>query len=277
MAGKMVFDQPGDPNAQVVNQGTITTIGEAGLVALAAPQVVNSGSITAHLGHVVLAGAKTATLDLYGDGLLSLDVSNEVTQTPVGANGKAVTALVTNTGAVDVDGGTAQLTARAADGIVQSLVHAGGTILADSVGSQTGTVVLGGLGGSIRVTGQLSALGKAPGTTGGEIQVDGSGKVAVASPTLINASGQAGGGVVAIGTTLARAQGGPGTASTLTAANTTIAAEATIAANATANGDGGRVTVLSTGRPAWRAASPPKADRKVAMAGSSRCRAALCL
>ena len=47
MAGKMVFDQPGDPNAQVVNQGTITTIGEAGLVALAAPQVVNSGSITA--------------------------------------------------------------------------------------------------------------------------------------------------------------------------------------------------------------------------------------
>ena len=116
------------------------------------------------------------------------------------------------------------------------------------MGSQTGTVVLGGLGGSIRVTGQLSALGKAPGTTGGEIEVDGSGKVAVASPTLINASGQAGGGVVAIGTTLARAQGGPGTASTLTAANTTIAAEATIAANATANGDGGRVTVLSTGQ-----------------------------
>ena len=94
MAGKMVFDQPGSPNARVENQGTIT-VGEAGLAALVAPQVVNSGVINAKLGHVVLAGAKTATLDLYGDGLLSLDVSNQVTQAPVGADGKPVTALVT--------------------------------------------------------------------------------------------------------------------------------------------------------------------------------------
>ena len=71
----MVFDQAANPNAAVVNQGTIT-IRQAGLAALVAPQVVNSGVITATLGHVVLAGAKTATLDLYGDGMLSLDVTN---------------------------------------------------------------------------------------------------------------------------------------------------------------------------------------------------------
>ena len=97
------------------NQGNIT-IKEAGLAALVAPQVANSGMITAKLGHVVLAGAKTATLDLYGDGLLSLDVTNQVTQAPIGKDGKAVTALVTNTGVIIADGGTVQLTARAADG-----------------------------------------------------------------------------------------------------------------------------------------------------------------
>ena len=109
----------------VVNQGTIT-VKQAGLAALVAPQVANSGAITARLGHVVLAGAKTATLDLYGDGLLSLDVTNQVTQAPVGRDGKPVTALVTNSGVILADGGTVQLTARAADGLVQNLVQAGG-------------------------------------------------------------------------------------------------------------------------------------------------------
>ena len=97
MAGVMKFDQPGNPDAQVDNQGTIT-VKQAGLAALVAPQVANSGVITARLGHVVLAGARTATLDLYGDGLLSLDVTDQVTQAPMGPDGKPVTALVTNTG-----------------------------------------------------------------------------------------------------------------------------------------------------------------------------------
>ena len=132
MAGAMIFDQPGNPNARIDNQGSIT-VRQAGLAALVAPQVANSGVITAKLGHVVLAGAKTATLDLYGDGLLSLDVSNQVTQAPAGA-----TALVTNTGVIIADGGTVQLTARAADGIVQALVQAGGRIRAATVGAQTG-------------------------------------------------------------------------------------------------------------------------------------------
>ena len=203
MAGRMVFDQAANPNAAVVNQGTIT-VRQAGLAALVAPQVANSGVINAHLGHVVLAGAKTATLDLNGDGLLSLDVSNQVTKTPVGA-----TALVTNTGVIRADGGTVQLTARAADGVVQTLVQAGGKLGANTVGARTGMVMLHGVGGSIVVTGQLSATGSAPGTMGGSIEADGSGNVMVAATARIDASGEAGGGVVAVGTTLARARGGP--------------------------------------------------------------------
>jgi len=240
MAGVMAFDQPAQPNAKVENQGNIT-IKQAGLAALVAPRVANSGMISARLGHVVLAGAKTATLDLYGDGLLSLDVTNQVTQAPSGA-----TALVTNTGVIVADGGTVQLTARAADGVVQNLVQAGGSIRAASVGSHPGTVALNGVGGSIIVEGQLAAPGLAPGTTGGAIEVVTTGNVTVASTARIDASGKAGGGVVAIGTTLARARGGSSVQAARTAKTVTVRQGATIAADAIGNGDGGRVTLLST-------------------------------
>jgi len=242
--GKLVLDQPGNPNAAVINNGNIT-VRQAGLAALVAPQVANNGTITAALGHVVLAGAKTATLDLYGDGLLSLDVNNQVTQAPVGKDGKTVTALVTNTGVIIADGGTVQLTARAADGIVQNLVEAGGKIRAATMGDHAGTISLNGVGGSIIVEGQLSATGTKPGTTGGAIEVATDGDVVLASTARINASGKAGGGTVAIGTTLARAAGGPSVTPTQIAKNVTVPKGAVIKANAIANGDGGRVVILS--------------------------------
>jgi filamentous hemagglutinin family protein len=244
MAGVMKFDQPAKPDAKVSNAGTIT-VKQAGLAALVAPQVANSGTITARLGHVVLAGAKTATLDLYGDGLLSLDVSNQVTQAPRGPDGKPVTALVTNTGTIIADGGTVQLTARAADGIVQNLVQAGGKIRAGTLGDHTGTVALNGVGGSIVVEGQLSAPGNAPGTKGGAIEVVSNGNVGITSKARIAASGKTGGGVIAIGTTLDRAKGGPGVTAAMTATNVTVQQGAQIAANAATNGPGGRVVILS--------------------------------
>ncbi len=247
MAGRMVFDQAAKPNAAVVNQGTIT-MGQAGLAALVAPQVANSGVITAKLGHVVLAGAKTATLDLYGDGLLSLDVSNEVTQAPVGPGGTKATVLVTNTGAISAAGGTVQLTARAADGIVQTLVQSGGTVERGQRGRphrhgdgerrrrlDRGGRPADGNGRGGRRDRRRHRNRRQPQRRGGR------------RSARINASGRAGGGVVAIGTDLARARGGPGVAPTVVAANTTIAHGATIGADATANGNGGRVTVLSKG------------------------------
>src|ERR1051326_5153827 len=75
--GNIVFDKPGNPNARIINNGNITISG-AGLAGLVAPEVANNGVIDAKLGHVVLAGAKTATLDLYGDKLVSLSVTGAV-------------------------------------------------------------------------------------------------------------------------------------------------------------------------------------------------------
>jgi filamentous hemagglutinin family protein len=244
MAGQMVFDEPAQAGARVENAGNIT-IGQAGLAALVAPEVRNSGVINAKLGHVVLAGAKTATLDLYGDGLLSLDVTNAVTRAPTGGGGQTSEALVTNTGTILADGGTVQLTARAADGIVQNLVENGGRIRAASVGDKTGTVVLNAVGGSIVIDGQLSATGEQPATKGGAIEATATGNVTVKSGAVIDASGRAGGGVVALGTTLERARRGPSAPSTQTARNVTVQAGAHIKADATGSGQGGRVVLLS--------------------------------
>ncbi|HEX5307229.1 MAG TPA: filamentous hemagglutinin N-terminal domain-containing protein, partial [Dyella sp.] len=228
MAGRLVFDQAAHPNARVENRGNIT-VRDTGLAALVAPVVANSGVITAKLGHVVLAGAKAATLDLYGDGLLSIDVTRQVTQVPEGPDGKPVTALVTNTGTVLADGGTVQLTARAADGVVQNLVTAGGRISAGSVGGKRGVIALNGIGGSITVSGRIAATGQAPGTRGGHIEAVADRGVNVTGTARLDASGQAGGGTVAVGTTLTRAKGGPTIHARMTAAKVAVHAGAVIA------------------------------------------------
>ncbi len=214
MAGRAVFDQAPNPNARIENRGRIT-VRQAGLAALVAPSVANSGVISARLGRVVLAGATTHTLDLYGDGLVSFDVGSQVRQVPVGLGGRAVDALVTNTGTIIADGGTVELTASAADGVIQKLVDASGTVRADSVGNRTGSIAINGLGGSVVVEGTLLA------------------------------DGDRAGGTVAVGTDLARAQGS-GTFPAGTSERTIIAPTARISANARRHGHGGRVTILST-------------------------------
>jgi filamentous hemagglutinin family protein len=242
MAGQMVFDQPANSGAAIVNQGTLT-VRQAGLAALVAPRVANSGTITAKLGHVVLAGAETATLDLYGDGLVSIDVTKAVRAAPDGG-----AALVTNSGLIQANGGTIQLTARAADGVVRDLVQAGGTIRADTTDGHTGTIQIDGTGGSILIAGRIEAEGTSAGSSGGQIELDASKNVVLSSKARVNASGMAGGGTIAVGTTLARAEGGPGVTGQPTARRTIVHRGARIMANAEQVGSGGHVTVLSNKR-----------------------------
>ena len=253
MGGRMVFDQAPHPNASVTNAGTIT-VKQAGLAALVAPRVVNSGTINARLGRAVLAGAENFSVDLYGDGLVALDVTKAVRQVPVGPDGKPVTALVTNTGTVIANGGTVQLTAKAVDGIVQTLVEAGGTIQADTVGSQPGRVVIAGVGGSVRIAGSVLAEG-GPGSAGGTIKIKASDAVTIAPAAKVSANGHAGGGMVALGTSLKRARAGAiaattGANSPATPKNTSrqvvVEAEATVSADALGAGTGGTVATLST-------------------------------
>jgi filamentous hemagglutinin family protein len=196
-AGKLVFDQPARPDAMVTNAGTLT-VAKTGLAALVAPAVANSGVIRAPMGRVVLAGAEAHVVDLYGDGLLSIDVTRQVTSLPAGADGLKVAALVTNTGTIRASGGSVILTASAVEGLVANLVNAGGKISASSANA-SGTVVIRASGGDIVVapTARISAKGGtvhviATGTTtqqgrisarGGSVEVSGS-KLVLAGPII---------------------------------------------------------------------------------------------
>ncbi len=245
MHGHMNFDQPGRPNAQVTNAGQITTR-QAGLMALLAPSVGNSGTVTARLGSVDLISAKTANFALYGDSLFGVAADMPVVQAPIASNGKPVSSLIRQTGVITAKAGAVTLYATAADGVINSLVSNTGQINADTVGSHTGSIRVGGVGGSMTVAGQLQARGQGPGYLGGKIQLLSSNAVVVNPTASVDASGAKGSGTVAIGTTLTRASGGPSVTGQRTSRKVQVAKGALIAANATGNGNGGKIVGLSS-------------------------------
>ncbi len=242
MAGNMAFTGAPNPGAKILNEGKIT-VKDTGLVGLIAPQVENNGVIVARLGQVVLAGASAFTLDLYGDRLISLDVTKAVQAVDV--NGQKVAALVTNRGVILADGGKVTLTAQDADALVTQLINAGGTIRADIVGSQAGTISIQGVGGDISIAGNLLARG-GKNSSGGAIEALTTGTVSVAPTADIDASGNAGGGVIAIGTDIARAQQGAADVTAPKAAFVTISQGSRLNAEATGLGNAGTVTLLSS-------------------------------
>lgn len=200
--------ESGKSGAKIINYGTITAK-EAGLIALIGPQVENQGVIGARLGSVQLAGADTATVDLYGDGLLSIAIDRDTANI-----------AVTNAGMLRARAGEVVLTAAQAEHVISSTVNSSGVI---DVGAArrdaNGEVVFGdGVGGGVEIT-------------GGNINLD--------AKARIYASGPHGGGKVHIGGGFQG--GGP-----LPWANTVeMHSGARIAANATKKGEGGEVVLWS--------------------------------
>ncbi len=167
--GLLRFDRPGEPQASIVNQGTIS-IRNAGLAAFVAPHVVNDGIITANYGRVALGAGTAFTLDLYGDELISFAIGDEITQTITNADGTNAKALVENTGLISATEGRIQLTAAAARAVVNQSVNVSGIVEANSLSTTGGRIVLKGSG---TVMTERSAQVTAEGHTGGEIRVEG--------------------------------------------------------------------------------------------------------
>ncbi|MFN8929423.1 MAG: filamentous hemagglutinin N-terminal domain-containing protein, partial [Alphaproteobacteria bacterium] len=198
VGGPLKLDIAGKPDAAVINQGTITAK-EAGLVGLVAPHVENSGVIEARLGKVALASGDTAVVDLAGDGLISLAVSDSVAKQ-----------LVRNSGAVSADGGTVLITAAAGRELVDSLVAVEGTVRAQTVAEKNGVIVIASEGSNAvkgNVTAEkgkkqgastvlvanalIDASGRDAGERGGRIEITGD-NVALLDGTVIDASGHTG-------------------------------------------------------------------------------------
>ncbi|MFH2045781.1 MAG: filamentous hemagglutinin N-terminal domain-containing protein [Pseudomonadota bacterium] len=236
MDGKLEFDEPGQPGAGIINTGSIT-VAKGGLVAMVAPYVRNEGMINARLGKVMLGAADTFAIDLYGDGLIKLALSDSSLSQLKDVNGQPIKSLISQSGTIDVDSGQAVLvTAEAAKGMLDSLINMSGTILADSAVQEGGRILLLARGGNVDVSGNLSVRG----TTGGSIEVLGD-QVNLSSTAMLDADGTLGGGVLHVGGAY------QGDSNTYRSVSTQIDDGAILSSNALNRGDGGEVVIWSDG------------------------------
>lgn len=205
--GLYEFTAGANTAARVINEGKIhvgKTVDqiktEGGLVALLAPDVENSGTITNNGGQTVLAAAKNVKISYDTAGKIGLQADEGI------AN-----ASVLNAGTIQSDGGYIVMTARDASSLLNTVVKNAGKLEAKSMWvndkgeiimdtkdqkdtEKTGTISLdGGSKGVVEMGGTIDASGTSAGQNGGTINAKGQ-YLSVAGS--INAAGDKAGGTL---------------------------------------------------------------------------------
>ncbi|MDP1981114.1 MAG: filamentous hemagglutinin N-terminal domain-containing protein, partial [Sulfuritalea sp.] len=224
LTGKFQFDKVG-AGGTVINQGTINAA-NGGFVALIAPQVSNSGAITAPGGSIGLAAGDSVNLDFDHDGMLSFQV-----------NLPAAAARADNSGVLIADGGRVVMNAQAKDALLSTVLNNEGVIRARSLESRNGEIWLGGgNSGVVSVTGTLDASGTTAGQHGGTVKVLGD-KVGLFGQAKIDVSGVGAGGTALVGGNF------QGKGPEQNASMTYVGKDVMIDADAVGMGNGGKVIV----------------------------------
>ncbi|MEY2428359.1 MAG: trimeric autotransporter adhesin, partial [Verrucomicrobiota bacterium] len=217
----------GASTAGIQNHGSLSAVGDIFLIA---HTVQNSGNITAG-DHAGLAAGTSVSLAQTGRERLTVLASSSTTTEADG---------VENTVAGQINATTAEL--KAAGGNIYALaINNGGVIRANTVTHEGGHIYLRASGGTVVNSGTLDASGTAAGVKGGEVQLTGE-EVRVAAGSIVDASGNAGGGTVLIGGDL------HGANPEVPNANHTVVEDgATIRADSLGSGNAGKVVVWSDG------------------------------
>ena len=164
----------------IVNKGSLVAT-PGGYISLLGNQVSNQGLIVAQLGTVALGGGSAATLTFNGNRLLNLQVDQSTLNN-----------LAENKQLLQADGGRVIMTAGASDSLLASVVNNTGTVQAQTVWNQGGSItLLGGMAeGTVKVDGKIDA--SAPnGGDGGFIETSAK-KVQVASTAVVTTTAPAG-------------------------------------------------------------------------------------
>ena len=163
MGGNLAFAGQGS-SASVTNAGTIRA-GENAFVALLGGTVSNSGTITVPLGKVGLGSGERIALDLNGGNFLQVSV-------PTSVLGDA--ALIDNAGTISASGGSVVLSAATVKSAVRNVINMLGAINADSAVADGGVIrLLGGEGGTVTASGNLSARATSAAGNGGTVETSG--------------------------------------------------------------------------------------------------------
>lgn len=209
LAGRYSFSHV--PGAQGISNAGNITAQSGGQIYLIAPDVGNTGVITAPNGEILLAAGHS--VDLVDSAEPSLRV-----------NITAPAGTATNVGQLIASAGSL--------GLFGAVVRNSGTVSADSATMQGGRIVFKAIQRA-EIAGTVSAGG----ATGGTIEALGN-EVGIMDGATLSANGAQGGGTVLVGGDY---RGGNPDISTAWA--TYIAPTATVRADATQNGNGGRVIV----------------------------------
>ncbi len=178
MNGRLKFFRE-SAGASVVNQGALTAKA-GGYIALLSQEARNEGVLTAKLGTVAMAAGDAVTLDISGTGLLGVKVDPA-----------SVSALVENRNLIQVDGGTAILSAGAANRLVEQAISVGGASTANQLVTQDGVLRLVSSAAKIEAAGGAVLLEGSTVDTAGIVNVSASkaGSISVRAD-FINQSGQ---------------------------------------------------------------------------------------
>ena len=120
----------GKAGRAVTNRGLIRTTGSSSVVLLG-QGIANSGTIEASLGRVALACGDAVSLALDESGLISVDVTEPVSEAVSDLEGNSLGTQVSNTGTIAVDGGVVLIDAKALNGIFDRSVNLEGVIRAN--------------------------------------------------------------------------------------------------------------------------------------------------
>ncbi|MFH2134387.1 MAG: filamentous hemagglutinin N-terminal domain-containing protein [Pseudomonadota bacterium] len=209
LAGRHRFTS--DPNAQTVSNAGNITAQQGGEIWLIAPNVENSGVITAPDGEILLAAGSSVEL------VNSLDPNLRVNITAPAGDATNVGQLVASAGRL---------------GLFGTIVRNSGNVSADSATMQGGKIVF-----RASQRAEVSGTVSATGITGGTVSVLGN-EVGVLDGAVISTDGSQGGGTVLIG--------GDHQGKNMEVQNaqvTYVASTASISADANDVGDGGKVIV----------------------------------
>ena len=227
-----------DPDQElgyILNEGTIRV---SDFVALIAPGVENKGVMVANLGTASVVAGEEVTVDFVGDGLINFSITKAVAGTVLDNEGNPISDQINNSGAIQANGGQVILSALSTSEIIKNVVNNEGMVEANTVVEKDGRIILmGGDQGVVRVSGTLDASGDDSGEKGGTAHVLGE-KVALDEGSLVDVSGDVGGGEALIGGDY---QGN--NARIQNAWRTYVNQSAVINASAPTQGDGGRVIV----------------------------------
>ena len=172
LAGNYRF--AGDSSAGVSNHGSLLA-SQGGSVALLGAQVSNNGVIRAQMGSVALGAGKDFNVNFDGNGLLNLQV-----------NRGTMDALVHNGGLLKADGGQVLMTAKSANGLLQTVVSNLGVVEAKTLQNKAGKIVLdGGDSGIVQVAGRQDASALGTQGNGGQVENRGA-KIEVHSAALVD-------------------------------------------------------------------------------------------